>query len=137
VQKEPRIQSSETVDSCHRVCWPVLVRSYALEGLASSAAQERPPVDLDLQAIVVGKECVESLTNRTKEILMGDKKLFVERRPQGNYAVRKPDSQRASAVSPTQEEAIQRARELNPGATVLVERVRHTDVGKPDKWRKP
>jgi hypothetical protein len=63
--------------------------------------------------------------------------LFVERRPQGDYAVRKPNSQRASDVLPTQGEAIDRARQLNPNGTPLVERVRHTDAGGPDKWRKP
>lgn len=63
--------------------------------------------------------------------------LFVERRPEGDYAVRKPDSQRASAVAPTQAEAIARARELNPKATPMVERVRNTTGGKPDKWRAP
>jgi hypothetical protein len=63
--------------------------------------------------------------------------LFVERRPEGDYAVRKPDSQRASAVAPTQAEAIARARELNPKATPMVERVRNTSGGKPDKWRTP
>jgi hypothetical protein len=68
---------------------------------------------------------------------MSDEKIFIERRPEGNYAVRRPDSQRASTVAPTQEEAIKRAREIAPDATVLVERVRHTTRGKPDKWRKP
>lgn len=63
--------------------------------------------------------------------------LFVEQRPQGDYAVRKPGSERASAVAPTQAEAIQRARQLNPEAAIHVERVRTTDVGKPDQWRKP
>ena len=64
--------------------------------------------------------------------------LFVERRPEtGDYAVRKPNSERASAVERTQAEAIQRARELNPEAAVHVERVRTTGVGGPDKWRKP
>lgn len=63
--------------------------------------------------------------------------LFVERLPDGNYAVRKPDADRASAVKPTQEEAIERAKELNPNAAIHVERVRNTNVGKPDKWRKP
>ena len=63
--------------------------------------------------------------------------LFVERRPEGDYAVRKPDLQRASAVAPTQAEAIARARELNPKATPMVERVRNTTGGKPDKWRAP
>jgi Uncharacterized protein conserved in bacteria (DUF2188) len=69
---------------------------------------------------------------------MAKDRLFVERRvPQGDYAVRKPDSERASAVAPTQAEAIERARELNPGKSPLVERVRYTDRGKPDKWRSP
>jgi len=68
---------------------------------------------------------------------MAKDQLFVERRPQGDYAVRKSDSERASDVLPTQAEAIERARELNPGKSPLVERVRYTNVGKPDKWRKP
>jgi uncharacterized protein YdaT len=70
--------------------------------------------------------------------MMSDKRIFVERRPdQGDYAVRRPNSQRASDVLPTQREAIERARELAPGATPHVERVRNTSAGKPDKWRKP
>lgn len=36
---------------------------------------------------------------------------------------------RASAVEPTQAEAIERAKEINNGGPVLVERVRNTDVG--------
>ncbi|WP_186104263.1 DUF2188 domain-containing protein [Burkholderia gladioli] len=65
-------------------------------------------------------------------------KIFVERRSdEGDYAVRRPNSQRASAIAPTQREAIERARELNPSGPVLVERVRTTSGGKPDKWRKP
>ncbi len=68
---------------------------------------------------------------------MSDKRIFVEQRPQGDYAVRRADSQRASDVLGTQSEAIQRARELAPGATPHVERVRHTSKGKPDQWRKP
>ncbi len=65
-----------------------------------------------------------------------DKKLFVEKRPEGDFAVRKGNSDRASAVLPTQAEAIERAKELNPGASPVVERVRNTTVGKPDQWRK-
>ncbi|AVR06739.1 MULTISPECIES: DUF2188 domain-containing protein [pseudomallei group] len=63
--------------------------------------------------------------------------FFVERRPDGTYAVRKPNSERASAVESTQREAIERARQLNPNAAVHVERVRNTSKGNPDKWRKP
>jgi hypothetical protein len=56
----------------------------------------------------------------------------VERRPEGDFAVRRPDAERASAVVRTQAEAIARARELNPNKTPLVERVRYTNRGKPD-----
>jgi hypothetical protein len=41
-----------------------------------------------------------------------------------------------SEVLPTQREAIQRAKELNPGKAPLVERVRDTARGGRDKWRK-
>lgn len=68
---------------------------------------------------------------------MSKDRLFVERRPQGDYAVRRPNAQRASDVLPTQGKAIARARELNPKMEPLVERVRYTNRGKPDQWRKP
>jgi HTH-type transcriptional regulator/antitoxin HigA len=61
--------------------------------------------------------------------------LFIERREQGVYAIRKPNSDRASAILPTQAEAIERAREMYPDAAILVERVRDTNVGGRDKWR--
>ena len=68
---------------------------------------------------------------------MTNKRIYVERRPQGDYAVRRDGSERASAVEPTQKEAIERARELNPGVAPHVERVRETHGGGRDKWRKP
>ena len=63
--------------------------------------------------------------------------IFVEQRDARDYAVRRPNSERASDVLPTQRDAIERARELNPNGHVLVERVRDTSVGSRDKWRKP
>ena len=70
---------------------------------------------------------------------MTDKKheLYVERRSQGDYAVRRGGSERASATAPTQKKAIEKAEKLDPKAAVHVERVRDTDVGGRDKWRKP
>jgi hypothetical protein len=68
---------------------------------------------------------------------MSDKRMYVERRPQGDYAVRRANSERASDVLPTQAKAIERARELSPDMTPHVERVRHTTGGSQDKWRKP
>jgi Uncharacterized protein conserved in bacteria (DUF2188) len=68
---------------------------------------------------------------------MTNKDLFIERRPQGDFAVRRANAERASTVAPTQAKAIEAAQRLEPKATILVERVRYTSVGKPDKWRKP
>lgn len=79
--------------------------------------------------------CINQLTEVIK--VSDDDQLFIERRLQGDYAVRRGKSERASAVLDTQAEAIERARELNPGKAPLVERVRHTTGGNPDKWRKP
>jgi hypothetical protein len=67
---------------------------------------------------------------------MADKRIYVERREEGDYAVRRANSERASDVLPTQREAIERAKELSPGNRPHVERVRNTNVGSPDKWRK-
>lgn len=63
--------------------------------------------------------------------------IYIERRDGGDYAVRRGGADRASAVEPTQKEAIERAREIAPNAPVHVERVRNTDVGHRDKWRRP
>lgn len=70
------------------------------------------------------------------EVMNLSKKIFVERRPDNQYAVLRPNAERASAVLPTQREAIERAREIQPGVRPDVERVRHTSEGKPDQWRK-
>ena len=68
---------------------------------------------------------------------MAEKRIYVERRDTGDYAIRRAGSGRASDVKPTQREAIERAKELEPGTKPHIERVRHTDAGGPDKWRKP
>lgn len=62
--------------------------------------------------------------------------MYVERRPEGDFAVRRAGAERASALAPTQAKAIQRAREISPGVAPDVERVRHTNRGKSDQWRK-
>lgn len=62
--------------------------------------------------------------------------IFIERRPQGDYAIRKADAERASAVEPTQKQAIEKAEKMDPKAKIHVERVRDTEKGGRDKWRK-
>ena len=65
-------------------------------------------------------------------------RFFIERREkEGDYAIRRPDSERASGIEDTQREAIERAREMDPNATIEVERVRDTNRGGRDKWRRP
>ena len=61
--------------------------------------------------------------------------IYVEQREDGDFAVRKEGSARASAVKPTQAEAISRAKELAPGGEIHVERVRNVGDGR-DKFRK-
>jgi hypothetical protein len=69
---------------------------------------------------------------------MSKNELFIEyREEEGDYAIRRPGASRASATEATQAEAIDTAREMEPEAAILVERVRNTDVGGRDKWRKP
>jgi uncharacterized protein YdaT len=66
---------------------------------------------------------------------MASEKVFVEQRNEKDFAVRKPKSERASAVKPSQKEAVKRAEELSDAAP-SVERVRNTETGKRDQWRK-
>ncbi len=66
---------------------------------------------------------------------MSKKEVFIERREQGDFAVRNPNSERASVVVPTQREAIDWAKEHKPDAARHIERVRITEHGHPDKWR--
>ena len=63
--------------------------------------------------------------------------FYVERRDDGKYTGRRGGANRASVVESTQKEVIERVKEIAPGAPVHVERVRNTDVGHRDKWRKP
>lgn len=62
--------------------------------------------------------------------------VYIERRLQRDYAVRREGADRASAVESTQARAIAQARDMFPGVAPDVERVRHTSIGKPDQWRK-
>lgn len=63
--------------------------------------------------------------------------FYIEQRDSGDFAVRRGGSERASAIKSTQRDAIERARQIDPDAPVHVERVRHTNIGHPDQWRKP
>ncbi len=61
--------------------------------------------------------------------------FYIERREDGDYAVRRGGAKKASAVEGTQAEAIDRARRMDASAPIHVERVRNTNAGSRDKWR--
>ena len=62
--------------------------------------------------------------------------IYIERNPNGHYEVRQRGNPTPIAVAPTQKEAEEKANQLFPNIRPDVERVRHTDRGEPDKWRK-
>jgi hypothetical protein len=64
------------------------------------------------------------------------KRLYVEKLPSGEYAVRTSNSLQVRAIAPTQAEAIARAKQLYPGSSPDIERVRTTSRGTVDRWRK-
>ncbi|MFY9692990.1 MAG: hypothetical protein WA776_15900 [Xanthobacteraceae bacterium] len=58
-------------------------------------------------------------------------------KPAANIPTLPPFDHGLHSRTPTQARAIEKAHKLEPSPTVLVERVRHTNRGKPDQWRKP
>jgi uncharacterized protein YggE len=66
---------------------------------------------------------------------MPKNEFFIEQRDDGRYNVLRPNADRASASAKTQADAIARAKEMDSGATIHVERVRDIGPGR-DKWRK-
>lgn len=68
---------------------------------------------------------------------MGNNKdrVYIERREQLDYAIRKGGAERASGTAPTQREAIEKAEKMFPDQKPMIERVRNTEKGGRDKWR--
>lgn len=65
-----------------------------------------------------------------------NKHYLIERDEDKNYAVKTAHATRASRVFGTQKEAIEYALGLNPIDHPGVERVRHTEAGRPGEWRR-
>jgi Uncharacterized protein conserved in bacteria (DUF2188) len=76
------------------------------------------------------------MRSTSQEVKLSKDSFYIEKRDQGDFAIRKANSERASAVQPTQAKAVKKAQQMNPDAAIHVERVRHTKGGTPDKWRK-
>jgi len=60
--------------------------------------------------------------------------VFVERKGDGTYAA--IQDKKVIARGDTQAETIDKARDKRPHDSILAERVRDTDVGSRDKWRR-
>lgn len=63
------------------------------------------------------------------------KKLFVEREGPKTYKIYQGSARKEVGGARTQGAAIEKAKKMNPDE-LLAERVRNTDVGNPDHWRK-
>jgi hypothetical protein len=80
---------------------------------------------LDFQkAEAAFKRAADKAAHGTREERSGRFEVYIERRAEGDYAVRREGSQRASVTAPTQKQAIEKAGKLDPKAAVLVEHVR-------------
>ena len=62
------------------------------------------------------------------EFVMANVTMYVEKRPNGRWAVKRPKGERASAVLDSKQEAIARAHEIADGGPVHIE-------GLGGKWR--
>jgi uncharacterized protein YdaT len=73
---------------------------------------------------------------QNKEPLRNSDALRVQQRDDGRFEVRRPGAKRASAITDTQTEAVERARELEPGKAPIAKRVRKIPGTKRGTWRK-
>jgi antitoxin HicB len=74
--------------------------------------------------------------NQYVSTCLAQPQFYVERRSDGSYSATRSDASRATAIEPTQAGAIERARSIDPNAPIQVERVRNTNTGARDQWRK-
>lgn len=107
--------------------WEELDEDISIAGLLAGRGDQTKPVKTVATEAPIAAEAKQGGR---------DTRVYVERRPEGDYAVRRANSERASDILPTQRQAIERARELSPGSSPHVERVRKRPSGTQDKWRK-
>jgi hypothetical protein len=67
---------------------------------------------------------------------MAKKNIYIEPRANGQFAVMRPNAKRASALCDTQAQAIRTAKVMFPDVKPDVARVRATQGGRPDQFRK-
>jgi hypothetical protein len=79
----------------------------------------------------------EQLASQFAEVLMSTgKHYFIEENQAGKFAIRAKGSERASRLVDTQRQAETMVKQFNPEDKPDVERVRNTETGGRDQWRK-
>jgi DNA-binding helix-hairpin-helix protein with protein kinase domain len=81
------------------------------------------------------KRAVSEASSSGDQPLRESDALRVKKRDDGRYEVKKKGAKRASAVKDTQAQAIERAKELDPGRSPIAKRVRKTPGAKKGTWR--
>jgi hypothetical protein len=77
------------------------------------------------------------LTSHSLGALFSSMNIYIEHnKGSGKYEVKEEGNPIPVAEAPTQKEAEEKAAQLYPGVKPDVERVRHTEKGGPDQWRK-
>jgi hypothetical protein len=81
------------------------------------------------------KQAVREASSSGDQPLRDSDALRVKKRDDGRFEVKKKGAKRASAVKDTQAQAIERAKELDPGRSPIAKRVRKTPGAKKGTWR--
>lgn len=82
----------------------------------------------------IAKAVNQAASSQEKPLRESDA-LRVQKRDDGRFEVKKRGAKRASAVKDTQAEAIERAKELDPGQSPIAKRVRKSPGAKKGTWR--
>ena len=67
--------------------------------------------------------------------MANEEQIYIEEREDAKFAIRRGNSERASAVEDTQEKAMEVARQMFPGVKPHIERVRNVKTGGRDQLR--
>ena len=66
--------------------------------------------------------------------MANEEQIYIEERTDGKFAIRRGNSERASAVEDTQEKAEEVASQMFPQVKPHIERVRNVKTGGRDQW---
>ncbi|MET7242810.1 DUF2188 domain-containing protein [Methylobacterium sp. EM32] len=136
--KPPRSRSTSRYKTVGRTYDGVEVLAPKTRSKSFTSAEVRQAIERAMQDIGVSSPSTAPRKKAAKPAgtpLGETDKLRVQRREDGRFEVRRPGAKRASAITNTQQEAVARARELDPGNAPIAKRVRRSPAGKRKTWR--